>query len=131
MENVMNCIPLGKAIWKRSELASGALLRRAERIAAHGVRGGGHGREPRRARRRRSSAPAARDSVPAARDSGLRSMDAGRPTSSWGGAVHRQPDGTWGMLAAEMANHCGIDSWTRNSRVVFATSPTPGGRFTH
>ena len=68
--------------------------------------------------------------LPAARDSGLRSVDGGRPTSSWGGAVHRQPDGTWGMLAAEMVNHCGIDSWTRNSRVVFATSPTPGGRFT-
>ena len=68
--------------------------------------------------------------LPAARDSGLRSVDDGRPTSSWGGAVHRQPDGTWGMLAAEMVNHCGIDSWTRNSRVVYATSPTPGGRFT-
>ena len=33
------------------------------------------------------------------------------------------------MIAAEMVNHCGIDSWTRNSRIVYATSASPGGLY--
>eukprot|EP01052_Picozoa_sp_SAG31_P061483 SAG31_NODE_20555_length_571_cov_0.864407_1_plen_133_part_10 len=69
---------------------------------------------------------------PAERNSGLHSVDDGRPTSSWGGVVNKLPGGPstgWGMVAAEMVNHCGIDSWTRNSRIVFAVSNEPGGKF--
>ena len=58
-------------------------------------------------------------------------MDGGRPTSSWGGAVHqRQTDGVFEMVAAEMTSHCGINSWTRNSRIVYATSRSASGPYT-
>jgi hypothetical protein len=68
--------------------------------------------------------------LPAVKRSGLQSVDDGRPTSSWGGVVNALPSGGWGMVASEMLQHCGIDSWTRNSRIVFATSTTPGGTYT-
>jgi hypothetical protein len=33
------------------------------------------------------------------------------------------------MFAAQMTNHCGINSWTRNSRIIHAVSDSPGGLF--
>ena len=43
-------------------------------------------------------------------------------TSSWGGSVLQSDDGHWWMWSAEMVDHCGIDSWTRNSRIVLAST---------
>ena len=53
--------------------------------------------------------------LPTAKGSGLHSVDDSRPTSSWGGVVNKLPKGGWGMIAAQMVQHCGIDSWTRES----------------
>ena len=51
-------------------------------------------------------------------------------TSSWGGAVARiRGGGGWGMISSELLFGCGINSWTRNSRVVLATSTTASGPF--
>ena len=63
---------------------------------------------------------------------GLHTREAdGRNTSSWGGQVLWDPStGLYNMWAAEMINNCGINSWTRNSRIVHATSPRPDGAFT-
>ena len=68
--------------------------------------------------------------LPALRGTGLHSVDGGRNTSSWGGSVLQdETTGVWHMFASEMTAHCGINSWTFNSRIVHATSPTPLGRF--
>lgn len=68
--------------------------------------------------------------LPAPRGGGLHSLDGGRNTSSWGGSVlHDAATGLWHMFASELTAHCGITSWTFNSRVVHATSPTPLGRY--
>ena len=34
------------------------------------------------------------------------------------------------MWAAEMTEHCGIGAWGQNSRVIRATSDSPGGEYT-
>jgi hypothetical protein len=68
--------------------------------------------------------------LPAVRGTGLHSLDGGRNTSSWGGTVLQdEATGLWHMWASELTAHCGISSWTYNSRIVHATSPTPLGRF--
>ena len=68
--------------------------------------------------------------LPASRTSGLHSLDGGRNTSSWGGSVLLdEATGLWHMFASELTAHCGIDSWTYNSRVVHATSASGVGRF--
>jgi hypothetical protein len=68
--------------------------------------------------------------LPALRGTGLHTLDGGRNTSSWGGSVLQdEATGGWHMWASELTAHCGISSWTYNSRVVHATSPTPLGRF--
>ena len=36
----------------------------------------------------------------------------------------------WHMFAAEMVQGCGIGAWETNSRIVRATSPTAGGKYT-
>jgi hypothetical protein len=65
------------------------------------------------------------------RTSGLHSVDDGRNTSSWGGSVLRdKATGIYHMYAAEMTRHCGINTWTENSRIVHATSNTATGTFT-
>lgn len=38
--------------------------------------------------------------------------------SSWGGSIMQDDDGSWHMFVAEMANNCGLSSWTTNSQVV-------------
>jgi hypothetical protein len=42
--------------------------------------------------------------------------------SSWGGSVLEGDDGRLYMYAAEMVAHCGIGSWTRNSRIIAASA---------
>ena len=69
------------------------------------------------------------DLVPATRTSGYRREG----YSSWGGsAVQSEVDNaTWVMYLAEMDLHCGLSSWSRNSRIVRAESTTgPGGSYT-
>ena len=68
--------------------------------------------------------------LPATRGAGLHTVDGGRNTSSWGGSVLRdEATGTYHMFASEITQHCGIGSWTYNSRIVHATSSTPLGGF--
>jgi len=43
-------------------------------------------------------------------------------TSSWGGAVLQDENSTFHMFASELVNHCGIDAWVSNSRIIHATS---------
>ena len=60
------------------------------------------------------------------RGSGLRTVDAttGQQTSSWGGSVLLDENGTYHMFAAEMTNSVGIKSWRSNSRVGEKTAAT-------
>lgn len=50
-------------------------------------------------------------------------------TSSWGGAPLVDADGVYHMYLAEFINHCGLESWHQNSRVVHATSTNAVGPF--
>lgn len=70
--------------------------------------------------------------LPAVKGAGLHAPDgADANTSSWGGSVaYDAASGRWQMFAAEMVNHCGIGAWETNSRIVRASSPTPGGEYT-
>ena len=52
-------------------------------------------------------------------------------TTSWGGSVLRDANGTYWMWAAEMVDHCGLGAWTRNSRVVINSSPNATGPFAY
>ena len=66
----------------------------------------------------------------ATRGAGYRAVDDGHNTSSWGGAVLLdETTGTYHMYASEMTAHCGIGAWAQNSRVIHATSSTPGGTY--
>mmetsp|Transcript_35300 Transcript_35300/g.59832 ORF Transcript_35300/g.59832 Transcript_35300/m.59832 type:complete len:503 (+) Transcript_35300:16-1524(+) len=67
--------------------------------------------------------------LPDERNSGYRGVDDGKNTSSWGGAVLKGEDGLYHMWAAEMTEHCGIGAWAQNSRIIRATSKTPGGAY--
>ena len=58
------------------------------------------------------------------------SPDGGNGLSSWGASIVKGPDQLYHMFVAEMSDHCGLFSWTSQSRVIRATSPTPGGRYT-
>jgi hypothetical protein len=49
---------------------------------------------------------------------GLREMS----TSTWGGSVVHGDDERLYMYASEMVAHCGIEAWTRNSRVIVASA---------
>ena len=62
---------------------------------------------------------------PAMRRSGVQWHHDGKNISTWGGSVV-QVNGTFHMWLSEMVNHCGIDSCTRNSRIVHAISRTGG-----
>ena len=61
----------------------------------------------------------------ASKHAGYRAVDGGRNTSSWGGGVlWDSKTQLFHMWAAEMLDHCGINSWTTNSHVIHATSPS-------
>jgi len=67
--------------------------------------------------------------LPATRGAGYRGVDNGHNTSSWGGAVVKGIDGRYHLYAAEITEHCGIGAWSQNSRVIHASSDTPGGKY--
>mmetsp|Transcript_11994 Transcript_11994/g.19060 ORF Transcript_11994/g.19060 Transcript_11994/m.19060 type:complete len:447 (+) Transcript_11994:173-1513(+) len=64
------------------------------------------------------------DLVPAKVNSGFRL----ETVSTWGGNIIKEGD-TYHGFFSEMGGHCGLTSWITNSRVVRATSNSPGGRF--
>lgn len=49
--------------------------------------------------------------------------------TSWGGSVIKGEDGKYYMATAEMANGCGLGSWTTNSQVAMAVASTPEGPY--
>eukprot|EP01084_Bolivina_argentea_P270673 460311_1 len=69
--------------------------------------------------------------LPATKGNGyhiINDNNSGKPTSSWGGAIlidnsnTAQNDTKYHMYLAEFDNHCGVNSWTINSRVSHAQS---------
>eukprot|EP00658_Telonema_sp_P-2_P078652 TRINITY_DN7418_c0_g1_i6.p1 TRINITY_DN7418_c0_g1~~TRINITY_DN7418_c0_g1_i6.p1 ORF type:complete len:606 (+),score=78.46 TRINITY_DN7418_c0_g1_i6:190-2007(+) len=60
-----------------------------------------------------------------------RDGDAYRSTdrSSWGGSVSRGADGLYHLFVSEMAEQCGLSSYTSNSQIVHATSAQPEGPY--
>jgi hypothetical protein len=52
-------------------------------------------------------------------------------TSSWGGgAWYDKTDDKWYMYATELADHCGMHTWTTNSQTIRASSTDPLGLYT-
>jgi len=51
-------------------------------------------------------------------------------TSSWGGGSwYDARDGKWYMWATELADHCGMHTWTTNSQTIRASSSTATGLY--
>ena len=50
-------------------------------------------------------------------------------TSTWGGSTLHGDDGRLYMYAVEMVGHCGIQAWTRNSRVIVASADNASAPF--
>ena len=50
-------------------------------------------------------------------------------STSWGGNVLRGDDGVWHMFAAELINHCNMEFWLGNSRVIHAVANSSTGPF--
>eukprot|EP00040_Diaphanoeca_grandis_P025436 m.140917 g.140917 ORF g.140917 m.140917 type:complete len:549 (-) comp30149_c0_seq1:183-1829(-) len=50
--------------------------------------------------------------------------------SSWGGTLTYGTDKLWHLLVSEMADHCGLQTWQRNSFIRHATSSTVDGIYT-
>jgi len=70
---------------------------------------------------------------PATRGAGFEPVDDGDNTTTWGGNVvpcGGALAGQFCMFVSEITRHCGIAAWAQNSRVVMATSATPGGAYT-
>ena len=53
----------------------------------------------------------------------------GKPISSWGGSVVGDDKGGYLMFVSELLSHCGISSWTYNSRVMMAYSNSAIGPY--
>jgi len=71
--------------------------------------------------------------LPAVRNTGLRivSEQNGRNISTWGGSVIFDPTNNIShMWAAEISDHCGLNTWTTNSRIIHATSKDPNKNYT-
>lgn len=67
------------------------------------------------------------DVLPTLPNSGYNGTQSG--TSSWGGSIAQESDGSWHMFVSEMSDHCGLGAWTTNSQVVHATSDGPLGPY--
>lgn len=72
--------------------------------------------------------------VPGEEHSGYRWIDpveqGGNRTSSWGATTwYDAQDDMWYMYATELANHCGMHSWTMNSQTILASSKDPLGLY--
>ena len=51
-------------------------------------------------------------------------------SSSWGGSVIKdKASGKYYMFFSDMSQHCGLNSWQRNSQISIATSSNPTGPF--
>eukprot|EP01084_Bolivina_argentea_P202253 345621_1 len=62
---------------------------------------------------------------PATKQSGYHMIDNQTNTSSWGGSVQYNKDTyKYVMFVAEMNGHCGINSWQRNSQIMYAEGTT-------
>jgi hypothetical protein len=48
----------------------------------------------------------------------------GSGSSSWGGLPLQADDGSWHLFYSQFARGCGLYSWSTNSRIVHATSPS-------
>ncbi|KAJ9459687.1 hypothetical protein DIPPA_16830 [Diplonema papillatum] len=66
---------------------------------------------------------------PADLTAGFHSPHNGGKTSSWGGSVLRDENGTYHMYSSVMALECGINYWEPNSMVVHATAQAPAGPY--
>ncbi|KAJ9458709.1 hypothetical protein DIPPA_16875 [Diplonema papillatum] len=61
---------------------------------------------------------------------GYQKTESGANVSSWGGPVwHDAGNGTYHMFVSEMINHCGLDTWASNSRIMHAVSDTLEGPY--
>ena len=66
----------------------------------------------------------------AERRSGYVRIQDGANTSSWGASVlYSEVDQRWHMWVTEMINHCGLNAWQSNSRIVHAISNTAFGEY--
>jgi len=72
------------------------------------------------------------DLIPGPRTSGYRNINdplLGN-TSSWGGGSwYDAKDGKWYMWATELADHCGMHTWTTNSQTIRASSAAATGHY--
>ena len=66
--------------------------------------------------------------IPGAKDFGLHSFTNNSQTSSWGGSVVHDGD-NYHMIASEMTNNCGINTWLSNSQIIHATSANAIGQY--
>lgn len=67
--------------------------------------------------------------VPGAVDSGYRQLGASN-TSSWGGtALFDEASRQYFFFGSELAGHCGMHTWTTNSRIIRAVGPSAVGKF--
>ena len=67
--------------------------------------------------------------VPGARDSGYRQLGASN-SSSWGGtAMFDRQSQQYYFFGSEMAGHCGMHTWTTNSRIIRAVGASAVGKF--
>ena len=61
--------------------------------------------------------------LPATKGTGYNYTDNGYHTSSWGASIqYNKDENVYDMFVAEFANHCGINSWLRNSKIMHAQS---------
>ena len=68
--------------------------------------------------------------VPGAVDSGYRQLSGASNTSSWGGtAMFDAASRQYFFFGSEIAGHCGMHTWTTNSRIIRAVGPSAVGKF--
>lgn len=68
--------------------------------------------------------------VPGAVDSGYRQISAAANTSSWGGtAMYDANSSQYFFFGSELAAHCGMHTWTTNSRIIRAVGASAVGKF--
>eukprot|EP00041_Stephanoeca_diplocostata_P029789 m.887075 g.887075 ORF g.887075 m.887075 type:complete len:401 (+) comp23634_c0_seq3:572-1774(+) len=81
----------------------------------------------------KGSACATLDFAPAEKKTGYRQININGEgnLSSWGGAVlYDNTTDTFFMWATELAEHCGMHTWTTNSQTIRASSKDPQGFYT-
>lgn len=67
--------------------------------------------------------------------SGLNTTSDGQPDMSWGASIlqgddcHTGNSCTWHMWAAQFVNHCGLNQWYCNSRIIHAVADSVDGAY--